>query len=79
MVAAVAVTAALVQLTSLAAAALPFGLGVRRGGYLVLVLLALVALGWPLRRRGSTATRLVATAAAATTLVVGTAWLFWGP
>ncbi len=75
---AVVITAMVVQLSSLAAAATPFDLSVRRTIYLVLAVLALVAIGWVVRRLGSAAARWFAAAGAATTLLVGTGWLFWG-
>ena len=71
-------TAGIVQVTSLAAAALPFGLTVRRTVYLVLAVAALAGIGWVLRRSGSPAARWSAAAGALLTLLAGTGWLFWG-
>lgn len=71
-------TAGIVHVSSLAAAALPFDLIVRRTVYLVLAVSALVAVGWMLRPLGSSTTRWSAVAGAVTTLLVATGWLFWG-
>lgn len=75
---AVLTTAGIVQVTSLAAAALPFGLTVRRTVYLVLAVAALAGIGWVLRRSGSPTARWSAAAGALLTLLAGTEWLFWG-